>query len=165
MLCISQKCDIESYGKTHGAGLPFKRAQGANAWTVYHFLDHRNQNEIVAWLDRERVGSGQRAKFQNLIDLVVKGGPENVPGFIQGPVAKDIYKAKIKGNKGEVQLRPRLCHGPLGEFEFTFLCGAIEKDNRDRPENCNETAQTYRTVVINDPNRRRAERIDGSSAP
>jgi hypothetical protein len=145
--------------------LPFPKAQVPNAWTIYHFVDHRNKNEIVEWLDRESVGSGQRAKFQNLMDLVHKGGPENVPGFIQGPVAKDIYKAKIKGNKGQVQLRPRVCHGPLGQFEFTFLCGAIEKGNKDRPTDCNKIAQSYRTVVIHDPTRRRTERIDGSSAP
>ena len=145
--------------------LPFPRAQGPNAWTIFYFLDHRNQNEIVEWLNREKVGSVQRGRFQNLVDLVHRGGPENVPGFIQGPLVKDIYKAKIKGNKGQVQLRPRLCHGPLGKFEFTFLCGAIEKDGTDRPENCNKLAQMYRTVVINDSNRRRTDRVDGSAAP
>lgn len=145
---------------------PFPKAPVPNAWSVFHFIDHRNNNEIIEWLDRERVSLSQRARFQNFIDLVHKGGPENVPGFISsGPVAKDIYKAKVKGNKGQVQLRPRLCHGPHGKFELTFLCGAIERGGRDHPTNCNVTAHENRTVVKNDQTRRRAERIDGSPSP
>jgi hypothetical protein len=143
--------------------LPFPRASGPNKWRVFHFVNHRNGNEIVEWLDREKVSGAQRGKFQMLLDLVQMGGPESVPQFIQGPVAKDIYKAKIKGNKGNVQLRPRVCHGPIGQFEFTFLCGAIEKNNKDIPSNCNKLAQDFRTVVINDPNRRRIERVDNST--
>ena len=80
------------------------------------------------------------------------------PGLIAGPIAKDIYKMKIKGNKGHVQLRPMLCRGPFGEHEFTLLCGAIEKDSR-LTKGAIERAQENLRALLDNPQRRRRERI------
>jgi hypothetical protein len=88
------------------------------------------------------------------------GGPDLNPGLIEGPVAKDIYKMKIKGHKGHVQLRPMVCYGPFTSNEVTMLVGAIEKDFKLRPENCKVLAHENRQIVIADRGRRRRERID-----
>jgi len=50
---------------------------------------------------RERVPKDQVAAFQDKIDTLELSGPEMVPGFItETPVARDVYKMKVKGNKG-----------------------------------------------------------------
>jgi len=69
-------------------------------WKVYFYLEGmRRDNCIRAWLDSERVSVAQIAAFQDKIDTLELSGPEMVPGFItEKPVARDIYKMKIKGN-------------------------------------------------------------------
>ena len=138
----------------------FMSAPPGAQWLVYHFLSQRGVNVIREWLDKEKVSSQQRGRFQSLINSLERGGPDLVPGFIHGPVAKDIYKAKVRGNKGQVQLRPRLCRGPIQKYEFTFLIGAIEKGGKDIPNHCNATAQENRRILIGDPTRRTHEPIN-----
>src|ERR1035441_1540593 len=128
-------------------------------WLVYFFLTHRGENIIREWLDRERVAKTQIADFQAKIDTFERGGPDLSPGLIVGPVAKNIYKMKIKGNKGHVQLRPMLCYGPFGEAEITLLVGAIEKDFKLRPDNWKELARENREILMADPRRRIRERL------
>ena len=109
----------------------------------------------------EKVPKTQIAVFQAKIDLYERGGPDLSPGFIEGPITKNIYKMKIKGHKGHVQLRPMVCYGPFNnQEEVTMLVGAIEKDFKLIPENCKLEAQQNREIVLNDRARRRRERID-----
>jgi hypothetical protein len=130
-------------------------------WRVYCFLSQRGRNVIRDWLDKEKVSTQQRADFQAKIELLENGGPDLVPGFItETPVAKDIYKAKIKGNKGRVQLRPLLCKGPfVMAREFTLLFGAIEKDGVLEPVDCKKRAQENRSILVADRTRRRHEGV------
>src|ERR1035441_8005015 len=102
-------------------------------WKVYLYLAGlRRDNAIKVWLKDEAVSVAQTAAFQDKIDTLEKSGPDMVPGFIsENPVATNIYKMKIKGNKGMKQLRPMCCRGPFGPNEYTILMGAVEKD-RDR---------------------------------
>ena len=129
-------------------------------WPIYSFVTHRGENIIREWLKKERVPKTQIAIFQAKIDLYERAGPDLSPGFIEGPVAKNIYKMKIKGHKGHVQLRPMVCYGPFIDTEVTMLTGAIEKDFKLIPPNCKAEAQENREIVINDRTRRRHERID-----
>jgi hypothetical protein len=130
---------------------------------VYCFISARGCNVIREWLDEEKVSAAQRGEFQLKVQLLECGGSDAVPGFITDtPVAKDIYKAKIRGNKGLVQLRPMLCKGPiLLDREFTFLCGAVEKDGKLIPKDWKKRAQCNRKIVIADPKRRRHEGVVG----
>jgi hypothetical protein len=91
-----------------------------------------------------------------------RGGPDLNPGLISDtPVARDIYRMKVKGNKGQVQLRPMVCKGPfILDAEYTLLCGAIERDRKLNPRNAIERAQDNRATLIENPDRRRHERID-----
>lgn len=130
-------------------------------WRVYCFLSSSSRNVIREWLDQERISVAQRADFQMKINLFESGGPEVVPGFITDtPVSRDIYKAKIKGNKGRVQLRPMLCKGPFAmDEEITFLCGAIERDGVLDPKDCKLRAQERRKTLLAEPDRRRNEGV------
>lgn len=128
-------------------------------WQVYFFLTHRGENVIREWLSRERIQNTQIANFQAKIDAFEQGGPDLSPGLIVGPVAKKIYKMKIKGNKGHVQLRPMLCYGPFGTTEVTLLLGVIEKDFKLRPDDWKRLAQDNREILIANPLRRIRERL------
>jgi hypothetical protein len=129
-------------------------------WEVYCFISHRADNVIKEWLKKEKVPSSQIAIMQAKLDAFERGGPALSPGLItDGPVAKHIYKMKIKGNKGHVQLRPMLCYGPFGQNEITLLVGAIEKGGSLVPATCKAEAQENRKILIPNPGRRRRERI------
>ena len=133
----------------------------SSTWKVFFFTTHRGENVIVEWLKRERVPKTQIAIFQAKLDAFERGGPDLSPGLISdGPVAKDIYKMKIKGNRGHMQLRPMLCYGPFNrKAEITLLAGAIEKDRELNPKTCKADAQNNRKTLLADPRRRRRERL------
>jgi hypothetical protein len=128
---------------------------------VYFYLEGlRRDNAIRSWLEAERVSLAQIATFQEKIDTLTESGPSMVPGFItETPVAKDIYKMKIKGNKGMKQLRPMCCRGPFGPNEYTILTGAVEKDGKLVPEDAKERAQKNLEALRADPTRRINERL------
>ena len=136
-------------------------------WRVFEFLDGRNRGIVSAWLEHERVPKDQLAAFRAKIDALSSGGPEMVPGLIAGPIKQrklgitGIYKMKIKGNKGWVQLRPMLCFGPLARDSnvITMLVGAVEKDQKLIPYDCLKRADGNRRILLNDPARRRILRI------
>src|SRR5579859_6806606 len=122
-------------------------------WRVYFYLEgQRRDNSIRVWLEQERVSIAQMAAFQDKIDTLKESGPEMVPGFItETPVAKDIYKMKIKGNKGMKQLRPMCCRGPFGPNEYTIWVGAIEKDGKLVPKDTTKRAQDNLATLRSDP--------------
>ena len=130
-------------------------------WKVYFYLEGtRRDNAIRQWLKREGVSTAQIAAFQDKIDTLEESGPDMVPSFIsETPVAKGIYKMKIKGNKGMKQLRPMCCRGPFGLNEYTILVGAIEKDNKLIPKDAKIRAQENLGILKSDPTRRSHERL------
>ena len=130
-------------------------------WKVYFYLAGlRRDNAIKTWLKGEAVSTAQIAAFQDKIDTLEASGPDMVPGFIsETPVAQDIYKMKIKGNKGMKQLRPMCCRGPFGPNEYTILIGAIEKDHKLIPADVKTRAQENRKQLIADRSRRVRERL------
>jgi hypothetical protein len=126
----------------------------------------RRENIIRAWLQDERVSVAQITAFQEKIDTLEESGPEMVPGFItETPVGKDIYKMKIKGNKGMKQLRPMCCRGPFGANEYTILFGAVEKDKVLVPKDAIDRAQANLVELKADPSRRMRERLVSKSKP
>jgi hypothetical protein len=79
---------------------------------------------------------------------------------LAGPICDSIYKLKVKGN---VQLRPLLCKGPINnDEEFTLLIGAKEVQGELQPDGVEYKAIERREGVIADPENRRCdhERID-----
>jgi hypothetical protein len=129
-------------------------------WFVYFFLSQRGENVIKEWLATKKVPTEQIAAFQDKIDTLERSGPDMVPGFIsETPVAKDVYKMKIKGNKGRMQLRPFCCRGPFGNREYTVLVGAVEKDGRLVPADAKQRAQDHLAILRSNPLRKRRERL------
>jgi hypothetical protein len=136
-------------------------------WKVYQFTDSRGHSVIKDWLRKQRVPTKQIAEFQENITALERLGPEGCPGLIFGPIKRPgkqpitgIYKIKLHGNKGHVQLRPLLCYGPFDVgSELTLLFGAIEKDNTLDPKNCLEKANENRSTLLREPGRRRRERL------
>ena len=133
-------------------------------WRVYFYLSgKRRENEIRSWLKDERVSVAQIAAFQDKIDTLEEQGPEMVPGFIsETPVARNIYKMKVKGNKGSKQLRPMCCRGPFGPNEYTILVGAVEKDRKLIPADVKERAERNLADLLTDRTRRVHERLTGT---
>jgi hypothetical protein len=134
-------------------------------WRVYFYLEGlRRDHSIRGWLDSEGISKAQVAAFQDKIDTLEEGGPTMVPGFItETPVAHDIYKMKIKGNKGMKQLRPMCCRGPFGPNEYTILVGAIEKDGKLVPNDAKKRAEDNLKALKADPSRRTNERLIAKS--
>lgn len=133
----------------------------AAQWQVFCFITHRGENIIREWLKKEKIQRTQIATFQAKIDAFERGGPDLSPGLISsGPVGKDIFKMKIKGHRGFVQLRPMLCYGPFSPgSEITLLIGAIEKGFKLIPSTCITDAQENRRILIADRSRRRHEPV------
>jgi hypothetical protein len=123
------------------------------AWLIYEFLDERGQRVLAVWFRRERIQKKARILFDQKVDLLVKCGPDLPPELLAGPVDGHIYKLKVRAHG--VQLRPHLCKGPLNnETEYTFLYGAIERNNELEPRDVAERAERNRRVILEDQRRR-----------
>jgi len=125
-------------------------------WTLFDYINEHGVNEIAEWT--RRLEKRQRVKLNQKLDMLQKHGPDLPPQLLAGPISPHIYKLKVKGN---VQLRPMLCKGPISnDDEFTLLLGAIETG--DELDHSPEEAARIRETIIADPrNRRRLhERIN-----
>jgi hypothetical protein len=122
-------------------------------WTIYEFIDERGDRVLVGWFKRERIQKKARILFDQKVDLLARYGPELPPELLAGPVDTHIYKLKVRAQG--VQLRRHLCKGPINnETEYTFLCGAIERDSVLDPFDVAERAEQNRQLILGDPNRR-----------
>jgi hypothetical protein len=125
-------------------------------WELFDYINEDGVNEIALWT--RRLEKRQRIKLNQKLDMLQKHGPELPPQLLAGPIFGHIYKLKVKGN---VQLRPMLCKGPVdNDGEYTLLLGAIETD--DELDRSPEEAARIREIIIADPLRRRRthERIN-----
>ena len=70
-----------------------------------------------------------------------------------GSETPGILKLRVKGN---VQLRPMLCRGPIEiDKEFTLLLGACEVGGKLVPRDADAMADRLKHEVKRGPNRRR----------
>lgn len=66
-----------------------------------------------------------------------------------------MLKLRVKGN---VQLRPMLCEGPVDvKSEFTLLLGAIEVGGKLQPRGADALANDIKQAIKADPANRRKE--------
>jgi len=119
-------------------------------FSLFDYIDKNGNNDIKAWtLELEK---SQRAKLNAKLDMLERLGPELFPHVLTDTRTPGIQKLRIKGN---VQLRPMLCKGPINnENEFTLLIGATERDSRLVPEKADEKANDRKKIIIENPNRR-----------
>ncbi|MGD0011501.1 MAG: hypothetical protein ABSE93_23550 [Terriglobia bacterium] len=123
------------------------------SWKIHEFIDERGDRVLATWFRRERVQKKARILFDQKVDLLVEYGPELPSELLAGPVDTHIYKLKVRAQG--TQLRPHLCKGPINnQMEYTFLCGAIERDGVLDPLDVADRAEQNRQLVIADPSRR-----------
>ncbi|MFZ4504467.1 MAG: hypothetical protein ACOYM1_11005 [Methylovulum sp.] len=119
-------------------------------FALFDYADKNGNNDIKAWtLGLQKT---QRAKINAKLDMLAKLGPGLIPHVLTDTPTAGIQKLRVKGN---VQLRPMLCKGPINnENEFTLLIGATERDSRFAPDKADEKANDRKNIIIENPNRR-----------
>ncbi|WP_175910594.1 hypothetical protein [Burkholderia metallica] len=123
---------------------------------LFDYVTAHGSNDFAEWTrDLQKVS---RAKLNAKIDMLALHGEGLVPHVLTDTPVAGIRKLRVKGN---VQLRPLLCRGPInGDSEYTFLMGATERDGQLVPDTAPETADVRRATVANDGRRRcKHERI------
>jgi hypothetical protein len=125
-------------------------------YLLYDYVDENKKNDIKRWA--ENLQKDQRAKLNARLDMLRLLGPDLFPQVLTGTPTPGILKLRIKGN---VQLRPCLCRGPIGASkQFTLLIGATERDSKLVPDHADQIANQRREIIILNPNRRRShERV------
>lgn len=120
---------------------------------IYDYVNRHGLNEFKEWtLGLEK---SQRAKLNEKIDKLTLFGDQLYPEMLTGTCVAGIQKLRVKGN---VQLRPLLCKGPVNiQNEYTLLMGAKEVGSKWVPKGAPSTAATIKAEVIKDPAKRRAK--------
>ncbi len=113
--------------------------------TIWDFVGLSGRNVIEQWARgrlsrRDRAALLQRAiqlgqmDRQTALDIHLIAGPLRGGG--------NLYKLRAKG---DCQLRPHLCTGPIRHGdEYTLLCGAVEKGGKLEPPDVAERAVSNR---------------------
>jgi hypothetical protein len=126
-------------------------------FALFDYIDEHGNNDIKTWT--QGLQKVQRAKLNAKLDMLEKVGVELFPQVLTDTPTAGIQKLRIKGN---VQLRPMLCKGPIdNEKEFTLLIGAVERDSCLIPNKADEKADERKSIIKNNPNRRcKHERVN-----
>ena len=123
-------------------------------WT---FVSESGRDVLKEWADDARLPTRVRALVDQKMTVLQQQPFESLihTNLLAGPIAKQrhIYKLRVNGS---VAVRILLCRGPLsGEFAYTLLLGAVERDRLLVPNNAPERAAHHRDLIIADPARRR----------
>lgn len=123
------------------------------AFNLYDFVAKNDVNEFKLWT--ESLQTKQRAKLNQKLDSLQAHGDTLHPHTLTGTTSAGILKLRIRGN---IQLRPMLCKGPVSvDEEYTLLMGAIEKGSKFVPKNAPNLANSKKEEVIDQPTIRRTE--------
>ncbi|MEW6660150.1 MAG: hypothetical protein AB1424_15960 [Thermodesulfobacteriota bacterium] len=90
----------------------------------------------------------QRARLDLKIEMLKRAGddaPKLMTPTSGRPRQRHIWEMPIKGM---VALRPMLCLGPFAKGEYTFLFGAVERDNKYVPLDAPRRAEARRLDLI-----------------
>lgn len=120
-------------------------------YLIFDYVNLQGVNEFKQWTtDLEKA---QRAKLNEKIDKLEIYGDALYPEMLTGTPVAGISKLRAKGN---VQLRPLLCKGPVDvSKEYTLLMGAKEVGSKWVPKGAPQSANTKKQAVIADPENRR----------
>ena len=120
-------------------------------YRLFDYVNAKGENEFKQWT--EGLEKVQRAKLNEKLDKLQLYGDGLHPHMLTDTGTPGIQKLRVKGN---VQLRPLLCKGPVQiDSEYTLLMGAKEVDGKWVPREAPSTADTLKQAVIADPLGRR----------
>ena len=123
------------------------------AYSLFDYCGADGLNRFKNWT--QTLQSAQRGKLKAKLDMLRLQGNDLFPEVLTGTDTPGILKLRIKGN---VQLRPMLCNGPIDVAkEFTLLLGAIEVGGKLKPNNADKIANLHRREVKADPDHRRID--------
>lgn len=123
------------------------------AYKLFDYHDAQGRNEFKDW--SSRLQKVQLGKLNARLDMLADHGDELFPHILTNSGVGTILKLRCKG---QVQLRPLLCRGPISvDEEYTLLAGATERDSVLEPDGIAETALVRRTAVRDDSDNRRKE--------
>lgn len=120
---------------------------------LFDYCNHAGNNEFKAWTQSLQLV--QRGKLNAKLDMLGMLGDGLLPVILTGTDTPGILKLRIKGN---VQLRPMLCKGPVDvDGEFSLLIGAIEVGSKLKPLNADVIAGERKEEIRRYPDNRRVK--------
>ena len=120
---------------------------------LFDYCDADGLNDFKDW--SKNLQSPQRGKLNAKLDMLALQGSSLFPEVLTGTDTAGILKLRVKGN---VQLRPMLCEGPIDVTkEFTLLLGAIEVDGNLKPKKADQIANKRKNEVKKDHHHRRID--------
>ena len=115
---------------------------------LFDYLDSHGRNVMQDWADSLPMQKRDRGRLDSKIDMLERAGDKLPPGLRQNTRCRHIKELAVNGR---VALSPMLCRGP-GPFsmqsEFTFLCGAVERDVKYVPSDAPERAEERRLDLL-----------------
>lgn len=123
------------------------------AYRLFDYHDAQGRNEFKAW--SSGLQKVQLGKLNARLDMLADHGEELFPHILTNSSVATILKLRCKG---QVQLRPLLCRGPINAAdEFTLLAGATERGSVLEPQGVADTALARKNAVRADPQNRRKD--------
>lgn len=120
-------------------------------FTLYDYLNSKAENEFKTWTTQ--LQKVERGKLNARLDWLYIHGTELRPEILAGTGLGGIEKLKVKG---QTQLRPLLCDGPISVgLEFTLLLGAREKGDKWSPKDAPHKALVNKQTVLKNHSRRK----------
>jgi hypothetical protein len=120
---------------------------------LFDYVNPQGENEFKEWT--QSLQKPQRAKLNEKLDKLALYGDALYPELLTGSPVAGISKLRIRGN---VQLRPLLCNGPVDiKTEYTLLKGAKEVGDKWVPTDAPKTANANKKLVIQEPAYRRMD--------
>ena len=120
---------------------------------IFDYCNSAGENEFNAWT--QTLQPIQRGKLNAKLDMLKMLGAGLFPEVLTGTDTPGILKLRIRGN---VQLRPMLCKGPIDvDKEFSLLVGAIEVGGKLRPKHADVIADGRKEEIRRDPDNRRVK--------
>lgn len=118
-------------------------------YNLFEYVDTHGSKVFSEW--RDGLQKAQQAQLDNKVNMLRTSGANLGPRLLAN-TRGHIRKLRVNGN---VQLRPRLCPGPINnDTEFSFLLGAVERDMKDIPPKADDLAESRRNEIIADSKRR-----------
>nr|WP_281719946.1 hypothetical protein [Nitrosomonas nitrosa] len=121
------------------------------SYKLYDYINQNGRNEFKEWT--EKLQLKELAKLNERLDKLEQHGKDLLPQMLSDTSEVVLKKLKVRG---QVQLRPLLCYGPIDtDREFTLLKGAKEIQSKWEPKDAIKKALKKRQEVINNPGARR----------